>query len=215
MTKKELFRIGYVDDDIDDIDFFCRFAKNCFEVETLQPTRKSKIDDIVEWVKDSKISAIIVDYDLKEKDSVGFLGSQVVEKVQEEFLNFPSFILTNYEDKAVNGTKDSDLIFDKYLNTKKDDNKAEILKKRIRNKITSYKDTLKNAEKEYSDLVKKKNMTLRQEDRLLELDSFIEKSKGKKGHISEILKTNNNCKKLGELIKKADMIIAEIKKKKC
>jgi hypothetical protein len=212
MTEKELFRIGYVDDDIDDIDVFCRFAKNCFEVETLQPTRKSKIDDIVEWVKDSKISAIIVDYDLKEKDSVGFFGNQVVEKVQEEFLNFPSFILTSYEDKAVNGTKDSDLIFDKYFATKKDDDKAEILKKRIRNKITSYKDTLKSAEKEYSDLVKKKNMTLRQEDRLLELDSFIEKSKGTKGHISEILKTNNNCKKLGALIKKADMIIAEIKK---
>lgn len=210
--KEALLKIGYVDDEPAEIDGFCRFANNFFDVETFQPTRNTKIKKIIDWVKETKISAIIVDYDLKEKDSIDFNGNEIIEKLQEEFLNFPSFILTSYEERAVNGTKDSDLIFDKDTAYNKD--KVDILRNRIRNKIIVHREALINAEKKYSDLIKKKNkMTLREEDKLLELDSFIEKSKGKKGYIPELVKTNSNYKKLNELVNKADKIIAEIKKK--
>ena len=57
-------------------------------------------------------------------------------------------------------------------------------------------------------------MTLKEEDKLLGLDCFIEKSKGNKGYIPELMKTNSNYKKLSELVNKTDKILAEIKKKK-
>ncbi len=210
--KGEALKIGYVDDDQTEIDSFCRFARDYFEVETFKPTRNTKIIKIVDWVKETKISAIIVDYDLKEKDSIQFNGNEIVEKLQQEFFNFPSFILTSYEEKAVNGTKDSDIIFDKGTSYKND--KADILRKRIKNKIIVYRKALIDAENEYSDLIKKKNkMSLREEDKLLKLDSFIERSKGTKGYIPELVKTNSNYKKLSELVNKADKIISEIKKR--
>jgi len=212
MANNELLKIGYIDEDQADIDKFCRFAEPDFEIKDLKPNRNTTLKQIIDWVKETGIAALIVDYNLKERDSVKFFGSEIVEKLHKEFLDFPAFVITSFEGDAINGTKESDLVFTK----KAAWNKAgkELLKARIRNKIVAHQKKLATSAKKYADLVNKKTLSLKEENELLDLDSFIERSHGKIGHISKLLKTNKNYEKLSELVRKVEKLTLEIKKNK-
>lgn len=214
MANKELLRIGYIDEDQDDIDTFYRIASTEFDVKDFKPTRRTRMRQILDWVRETEISALIVDYDLKERDSVKFYGNEIIDKLRQEFFDFPSFIITSFEEKAISGTSDSDLVFSKTISLR-NKNGQELLKKRIRNKILTHREKLAVASKRYAALEKKKRtLSLKEESELLDLDSFIERSQGKKGHISKLLKTNQNYNKLGELVRKVERLTLEVAKKK-
>lgn len=71
---------------------------------------------------------------------------------------------------------------------------------------------MEDARNRHAELVSKGDLIPSEEEELLELDSFLEKSYGKKGATPRSLKTNSYLSKLNELIDKADEIINNIDK---
>jgi hypothetical protein len=211
MTDRK-HKIGYIDEDRAEVRAFKRFAKNDFDIMDFEINADTTIDGLFQSIMKSDISALVIDYDLKETNIIRFNGDEVVNKVIEELYNFPLFILTSYEGDALDAVEDVDIVYDKELM----ENKRGMLIKRIRNKIENYHDRLEEAEKELLRLIKKKDkdgLSHLEEDRLIELDNFLQHSISKKDRLPTYLKQPGGLKKLDNLINKTEELLKEMRKK--
>ena len=210
MSESARFLIGYVDEDQDDVMYFETLFSDYFDIISYIPDSSTEVDDIIEWVFANNLDLVIVDFNLKENHSVKFYGNCIIETLNELRYNFPMFIFTGFENDALIESDESidDLI--RYKNSAMKDYKATA--KRILNKIEKYYSELNNSKMRHSELISKESLTPSEEDELLELDVFLEKSYGKKGTTPRSLKKSSYLTKLNELIDKADDIINNMDK---
>jgi hypothetical protein len=210
--RDEKYKIGYIDEDKADVDTFKLYAKNDFDITAFDLDRNTTLDSLFQDILKSDVSALVIDYNLRETNIIKFNGDEVVNKVKEELHNFPLFILTSHEDDALDAVEDVDIVYEKdSMNDKKD-----MLIKRIRTKIEHYYRNLENAEKELLDLIDKKDkdgLNALEEDRLFELDNFLQHSVCKKDKIPAFLKQREGMEIVIALINKTEELIAEIRKK--
>jgi Skp family chaperone for outer membrane proteins len=211
--RDEKYKIGYIDEDEADVDKFKRFARNDFVINAFDLDMNTTLNSLFQDVLKSEVSALVIDYRLRETNIIKFNGDEVVNKVKEELHDFPLFILTSHEDDALDAVEDVNIVYEKDL---MDDNKGKMLIKRIKTKIEHYYKNLKNAEKELLDLIDKKDkdgLTALEEDRLIELDDFLQHSVCKKDRIPNFLKKQEGFEKLNALINKTEELLKEIKGK--
>lgn len=210
MTDSQKYKIGYVDEDHEDINLFLQQFSDYFEIETLEPEPTTTIKEVISWIMFSKLDLIIVDFDLKERLEIDFFGNDILEKLNEHYLNFPMFMLTSYEERAID---ESDASIDDVIYSKEDvyDN-ITIFVNRFKNKISNYKLEINEAQKRHVELAKKPELTFEEEEEILNLDDFIEKVYGKKGLTPKVMKNSKSLEKLNELIYKADKILQKIDK---
>ncbi|WP_292462967.1 hypothetical protein [Methanolobus sp.] len=159
-------------------------------------------------MNEKNIDIIIVDFNLKENDSVNIFGNQILEMINNRYLNFPMFMFTGHELDAINTSDPSidDLIHEKdsvYEN-------KELMAQRITNKIENYNTKLESAHLEYSALVKKEKLSLEEEEQLLRLDLFLEESHDKTQAKAVLSKRSEYLEELTKLVEKADAILKEI-----
>ncbi|MFW8695191.1 hypothetical protein, partial [Mesorhizobium japonicum] len=76
-------RIVYIDEDPDDIVYFQDFVDGHFSLETIQVVNESELSDIVDDILNSPPDAVITDFMLNEKATVGFNGQALIELLQE------------------------------------------------------------------------------------------------------------------------------------
>lgn len=211
MTDTSKYNIGYVDENDQDIFLFKQHFAGYFNISSLKPEPSTKLDDVISWVIDSQLDLIVVDYDLKGKLGVVFFGNEILESLKQGYLNFPMFMLTNYEEKAINNSDASidDIIYDKHEVYK---NKKELFITRIKNKIAKYKSDINQAQERHKELTQKPKLTLGEEEEFLNLDEFIERVYGKKGATPKFLKNTQTLEKLNELVDKADKILEKFDK---
>lgn len=208
MTDPRKYKIGYVDEDHEDINLFLQQFSDYFKIETLEPKPTTTIKEVISWIMFSKLDLIIVDFDLKERLEIDFFGNDILQKLNEHYLNFPMFMLTSHEERAIDT---SDASIDDVIYSKEEvNNNTNIFITRFNNKIYKYKSEISKAQKRHEELAQKSNLTLEEENDFLNLDDFIEKVYGIKGSTPKIIKSTQSLKKLNELIDKADKILQKI-----
>jgi hypothetical protein len=196
------FKIGYIDDNPTQVRSFQRDAGQEFDVVKI-PLKKS-LDTVVSDIFDQKINAVVIDYDLREgNNKINYQGDDIFKKVIERVDNFPAFILTSHVNEAEKQAIDINAIYDR---------DAGNFLKRVRRQIENYQKNLELVESEFSKLKSKKKRNLVQEERMIELDTLIERSLDKRSELPKTLKKTSDLKKINELIQETDKLIKEIKK---
>lgn len=212
------YKIGFVDDERDIIMKLQRqnngkkFSVNNsdVEIEIVEIPLHSEIDEVIEEINSRSLSAIIVDYLLSNtRGDIHYDGVDIVNKMEEERINFPTFILTGYSDDAENCMVDLNKIYKKPEYTRE----PHFLNRRIVRQIQNYQDRISKAEEKLIELTRKREkLDINEEKTMLELDDFLEKSTSNKSRIPSVLKESKNLKMMQSLIDATESILKEVKK---
>ena len=206
------FKLGILDEYQDDIDDFLHFFENDFEIVIIEPFDNQ--DEIIQKILDADLDAIAIDYKLMEHNTnISFNGDVIYNSLVDRLYDFPAFILTNYvPDASKTNIKDEFKIIPKRWMKAGSTEGVDLIEK-IKLSITKYKKRIDDYEKELLTLIHKKNndkLSAKEEARLIELDSILEKTIDKKDSIPKQWKKEES--EISKLIKLAEDIIKKEKK---
>lgn len=203
-----MFKIAYLDDEDAVIRQFQISTREKLDIPDIELT--DDIDGIILMLKEEQYDALIMDYSLNDtKDGINFTGIDVINKVFEEMEDFPCFILTSFEETAEEGNVNPDMIY----------SKSDVLQdsarfvRKIERKIINYQEKIKSYQREVAILVQfssERPLHLEEEERLIHMDSFLERISSKSGAIPEELKSTKNNQLIKSLIEKTEMILEEL-----
>lgn len=211
MTDKK-YSILFIDEEAEKRRDFMRYAENDFEVSAIHPLES--IEDMIEYILQNAPQSIILDHMLNEKDSsISYNGADLAKKVLAEKTGFPCFILTSHAPSAVNEADDVNIVYSK--DALEEETGKVTLNEKIKIQIAHYIQRISNAEIELNSLIEKaarEQITGQEEARLIELDTFLERSNNNYTAIPNELKTMSHMSKLGELITISEQLLKTMKK---
>jgi len=222
-----MYKVIYIDEYREDIDDFLDYfeekdTNNKFDIEYLLP--ENTLGIMYEKIFEKNPDAIISDYMLNEYKSditynVPYTGVDLIEEILNIKKNFPCFVLTSYDDQAIKSSQDVNMIYIKDIlhgSEERTNAKANFLDT-VENQIIHYKTRIQNAENELLSLIeksKKTSLNAQEEARLLELDTFIEKSTNQPSSLPKHLKSTKNLDELHKMINSTDALLAELRELK-
>ncbi|CAC9647004.1 hypothetical protein [uncultured Gammaproteobacteria bacterium] len=215
----EKYRILFVDEVEADIRRFQRYVhKNDIDkhFKLIVKTPENTLDNFLNEISGEKFDAIITDHKLHEENAnISFDGLELVKAILNKKINFPCFVLTSFDDEAVADGEDVNIVYIKGLmdNDAESGVNATFLDK-IENQILHYRERILNSENELLKLIekaRKQNLNATDEDRLLELDAFIEQSTNKKSTLPKSLKGTANLDALHKMIENTDELLERLK----
>ena len=215
------YKIIFIEEEQESHDNFQRYFRNLLDkAEIICLFPKEDIDNMIAEIDENHPDAIVSDFLLNEYKcdidyNISYNGASLVEEYQRRNPFFPCFVLTSYDINAVNTSKDVNIVYVKSL---LNDSCQEGVKfsDRIFHQIEHYKKKIADAQAELSELIKKREngeADIYDEQRLIDLDSFIEQSLGKDTAVPKDMKSLSVIDKLDELIAAADTIINQFEKK--
>lgn len=221
------YKILFIDEERDSFDDFLDYVEKsprAGEIEPLTQLPLEDLDSMIEKIIDISPDAIITDFNLNEKRvdidyNVPYNGTELLETFLSIRDGFPFIVLTAFDDVAVNQADDVNKVYVKNILHKS--NKEEMTKAkatfldRVIASINRYQAKLKNAEEELVQLLEKKKAgktNYDEEQRIIELDGFIEKSVDKGSSIPNEYKLSSNTDRLGELLSRVDNMINKLNK---
>ncbi len=215
------YKILFIDEEKRQQDEFADFMDHYQDrVELICCYPLSTLVDTIAMIDESHPDAIVSDFKLNDikddiKYNVSFDGSELMDAYLDERPGFPCFVLTSFDDEAIYRSHDLNIVYLKRdLHPSKDDKIT--FADRIIQKIVSYQTEISNAQKRLNDLMelrRNNQATSKDEQELIELDSFLERSLGQKTQVPAGMKELSNMKRLNELIEKADAILAKLEGK--
>lgn len=221
--KNSKFKIVFIDEEQESLDDFLYYInrsthKTMIESIVLKP--EPEISDMINKIITINPDIIISDYMLNE--AVGELGYNVSYDGTElimEFLKiregFPCFVMTALDDEAIVSIDDVNMVYIKkimHTSYNQSDAKADFIQRIIR-QAENYKSRIEKAEQELLKLIKLRRTnkaSIKDEQQILELDSFLERSIDKRNSIPKEYKTLSNNKMLTDLLKHVDCLIEEL-----
>lgn len=221
------YKILFIDEEKDSFDDFLDYIEKSPRAGEIIPLTQLPLEDLdsmIEKIFDISPDAIITDFNLNEKRidinyNVPYNGTELLEEFLSIRADFPFIVLTAFDDVAINKADDVNKIYVKNILHKS--NKEETTKAkatfldRVIASINHYQAKLKNAEEELVQLLEKKKESKTnydEEQRIIELDSFIEKSVDKGSSIPSEYKLSSNTDRLGELLSRVDNMINKLNK---
>jgi len=215
------YKILFIDEEKRQQDEFADFMDHYQDrVELICCYPLSTLMDTIAMIDELHPDAIVSDFKLNDikddiKYNVSFDGSELMDAYLDERPGFPCFVLTSFDDEAIYRSYDLNIVYLKRdLHPSKDDKIT--FADRIIQKIVSYQTEISNAQKRLNDLMelrRNNQATSKDEQELIELDSFLERSLGQKTQVPAGMKELSNMKRLNELIEKADAILAKLEGK--
>lgn len=215
------YKILFIDEEKRQQDEFADFMDYYLDrVELICCYPLSTLVDTIAMIDELHPDAIVSDFKLNDikddiKYNVSFDGSELMDAYLDERPGFPCFVLTSFDDEAIYRSHDLNIVYLKRdLHPSKDDKIT--FADRIIQKIVSYQTEISNAQKRLNDLMelrRNNQATSKDEQELIELDSFLERSLGQKTQVPAGMKELSNMKRLNELIEKADAILAKLEGK--
>ena len=215
------YKILFIDEEKRQQDEFADFMDHYQDrVELICCYPLSTLVDTIAMIDELHPDAIVSDFKLNDikddiKYNVSFDGSELMDAYLDERPGFPCFGLTSFDDEAIYRSHDLNIVYLKRdLHPSKDDKIT--FADRIIQKIVSYQTEISNAQKRLNDLMelrRNNQATSKDEQELIELDSFLERSLGQKTQVPAGMKELSNMKRLNELIGKADAILAKLEGK--
>jgi len=217
------YRILLIDEEKDTFDDFKDYldissTKDSIEVITMFPLED--LSEMIEAIFKTNPNAIITDFRLNEMKTdidynVPYDGVELVEEFLKFRNSFPCFVLTAFDDLAVNASEDVNKVYIKnILHNNKEESKAKAkFLDRVINQIEHYQTKIKNAESELLELIKLRESgkaSISDENRIIELDSFLENVIDRKSSIPAEYKKLSNDDRLSELLKKVDTLLKKV-----
>lgn len=218
-----MYRIVFVDEQTDDIDAFKDYVeekntKEPFEVIAEYPT--PELDEMIDLIFSHNPDAIVVDYMLNEnketiKYNVPYNGVELIENILDIREAFPCFVMTSFDDDAINEIEDVNKIYIKGILHKSEaemNAKASFLE-RVQSQINHYRGKIDNAEQRLLELLEKRKQgtaTIDEEDDIIRLDQFLEKALDKRAAIPEDYKTLSNTKKLDSILTTMNELLKKV-----
>lgn len=212
--EKEVFEnfLDYVDENDTD---------NKFNVITEYPI--NNLDEMIEKIISINPDVIITDFNLNEiKTDISYIVPYNGVVLMEAYLtireNFPFFVMTSFDDDAILISKDVNKIYIKEIlhdPSLEKQAKANFLE-RVEKQIQHYQAEIRRSEqrlKTLLDLRKEGKTTLKDEEEIISLDTFLEKSIDSKEAIPKEFKESRNEAYLHELLEKADLLINKLEGK--
>ena len=180
-----------------------------------RPTLEEMIDVIIKINPD----ALITDFMLNEKKTsisygVDYNGIELVKKFTTIRDSYPCFVMTSFDDDAVRESDDVNIVYIKdILHSEKSSNvKASFLEKVV-SQITHYKARIASAESELMRLLELRqngNANINDENRIIELDQFLEHSLDKRSSIPKAFKELSNTDRLQDILSKVDTLLSRV-----
>lgn len=212
------YKILFVDEEeeaLENFQYYVYDRNSDKSIELIAMVPHDAIDELLEYIESENFDAIITDHKLNEKkSSIEYDGIDLVRAIQSKKENFPCFILTGWDRDAVENGDDANIVYLKNFEDPEGDNHATFLDK-IKNQILKYRKKIEDSESELLELIEKSNekpLNAPEEARLIELDTFIEKSTNHKSAIPEHLKGTKNLDELHKMIDSTDKLLEELKK---
>jgi CheY-like chemotaxis protein len=217
-----MYKVLFIDEEKDTLEDFEEFVEKFQSKVKLEPITMlplADLDEMIEMIIKTAPDAIISDYRLNELKTdivynVPYNGVDVVEEFQYIRNLFPCFVLTALDDEAVNNSNDVNIVYVKNIlyNKEEGNAKAKFLD-RVISQIEHYKNRIETYRKELAELIevrKKGEADISIENRIIELDDFLEKSIDGKSVIPTEYKTLTNSTKLDNILNKVDQLLKKL-----
>lgn len=217
-----VYNIGIIDDDSSKItqlitylrlgwnDLDGNLIKEKYKDVMLNPVElilNDSLNDMVEIIYTSKLDALIVDYNLSSQQNISYTGIELVTATQEKLFEFPIFVLTSYQDDLfLKECFDVYQVFDFERYIEDQDERIE-LNSKIVEQIKKYRSSIVRWKDELSTLLSQIGTNHKIDERIIELDTKIEKSIDGVSALSEKMKEDLGINRIQTLIDKIDQLI--------
>jgi len=219
-----MYKVLMIDEEKDVFDDFRDYVDDSslkaeFEIVTEFPL--NDLEEMIQVIIKINPDAIITDFMLNEskvdiKYNVPYNGSLLVKEFTAIREGFPCFILTSFDDQAINQSSDVNIVYIKNILhgdvEAKTKARATFLE-RIKSQINHYSGRIKEAEDKLLallDLRKNGKATLADENEIIELDTFLESTIDRKHKIPKEYKTLSNTGRLDQILSKVDDLLKKI-----
>lgn len=218
-VNRKKYKILFIDEEESQQVLFLDYMESAadkVEVKCLFP--KKTEDEMIQAIDDERPDAIVIDHKLNEmkidiKYNVSFNGTEIANLYQKIHPEFPLFIMTAYDDDAISVSKDVNVVYRKSILHSSPEEERVGFSIRIVEQISKYKKRLQDSQRELTELLQKREkngLTLTEQDELVRLDSFLEKSLDSYTSLPDDLKTSQSLLILSDLIEKVDKVLEKL-----
>lgn len=224
------YKIIFVDEQIEEQnDFKAAFADliRTGEVNVVTLFPAESLDEMIDTIRQENPDALVSDWNLNEKKDdlpryyvVSYYGSELVEEFLRIREGFPCFIASSYDSDASRSKsiKDVNLVYSKEVdieNHSDNQDKHLTFPQKILLQIEKYRTRIIEAEQSLEQLCTRKRqgdkLTLKEEDELIRLDSFLERAIDATAAIPEEFKKSSNSEQLNSLISSVNDLLEKVK----
>lgn len=216
MTMK--YKVMFIDEEsTQHEDFEDHFEEYWPEAKVICVFPSPTLNEMMEEIEQHQPNAIVVDFQLNDKKTdvdynVCYNGIELLKEIQAQKFDFPCFVLTSYDDDAVADSDDVNFVYiKKNLHFSSDEGKVSFAQ-RVKSQIDKYLARIENAKAELSVLLEKRKSgkaNVKDEGRIIELDSFLEKTMDATGALPDEMKHLSNMERLNSLIDKVNQLICK------
>ena len=219
-----MYKILFIDEEKDTLEDFKEFVENFPSRVELKPFTSIPMatkEEMIEYIIKLAPDALVTDFRLNEmkkdvKYNIPYNGVDLVDEFQSIRNHFPCFVLTALDDEAVNQSDDVNIVYIKNIlyNKEEGNAKAKFLD-RVLGQIEHYKSRIENAKTELARLVeirKAGRADIEIENKIIDLDDFLERSIDAKNSIPLEFKTLSNSNRLDSILNKVDELLKKIDK---
>ena len=210
--NNNLFTIGYLDEEEQWKLMFRNSLKSDFNIVLLD--LPEKVSDIWQIVEKENLDALVVDFLLIESGKVIYKGNDVVKDIRSHNLHLPMFVITSYEDNAIELCEDVFIVRGKEMLT--DTQKLSLFKKMLSRAINTYNHQILEANETVLEINRKleKGMSLsaEEEEKRFRAERFLAELNIPDSFDSNML-TSAYSSQLQSLIDAANKIVDSINRK--
>lgn len=219
---KQQYKIGIIDDDQSKVTQMITMIRLCCEDENGQPLKEQyanyelvpvelelldNLKDMVGQIVEERIDAVIIDYKLSSQKAISYTGVSLAKALSYQLWKFPIFILTTYQDDLFSHELfDSYLVFDFERYIGENEERVELNSKVIE-QIKKYRIEFDNWKRELESLLPRAGESAHIDERILELDSKIERSMNGSATLPIPVKKGFAVENINKLISKIDQVI--------
>ena len=203
-----MYRVGYIDDEEININNFKIDSKNQLEVVEIE--LKEDLNDLLYDILEMNLDGVIIDHCLNINSSrIHYTGAEILNKLEDELLDFPAVVLTAYEDEAESKEEiETFKIYDKEIYN----SNPERFIRKLQRQIINYKYNIEKKTEKYYRLCQSDNLSAKEEAEKIELDEYLEKTISIRNKMPYNLKFNTNEERLDKLINLAKRTLEEVEK---
>ena len=209
MSKK--YRIGYLDEDEGYQAKFYQAFKNEFDIKILPIENINNVYDVLRFINDEELDALVVDYRLADSGQLTFNGDSVVDLINSQKKYFPLVMLTSYAQDAIAHMEDGYIVKDK----EEIESSANLFLKQLETAIDRYQTKIITAENKIKELSEKKVLSIQEEEEeLLRLHIFMNEVDPEANQLPASLLTSSAINNISDLVKESKELLSILKKNK-
>ena len=208
MSKK--YRTGYLDEDEGYQAKFYQAFKNEFDIKILPIENINNVYDVLRFINDEELDALVVDYRLADSGQLTFNGDSVVDLINSQKKYFPLVMLTSYAQDAIAHMEDVYIVKDK----EEIESSANLFLKQLETAIDRYQTKIITAENKIKELSEKKVLSIQEEEELLRLHIFMNEVDPEANQLPASLLTSSAINNISDLVKESKELLSILKKNK-